>query len=301
MMNDGQRAVVSIPTSGPVPSLAVNVGDGALPTVIVIGAQKCGTSALHAYLAVHPEVSMSRPKELDFFIAERNWRRGPAWYRRHFDPSCPVRGESSPNYTAYPTWRGVPQRMADVVPDVRLIYLVRDPLDRIASQWIHNWSIRRERLPPAPAISRPSTYLHRSRYMFQLEQFLERFPSERILVLDQRDLLRRRIETLEQVFTFLGIDRSFRHPAFEREVHASQVKRRMSVPVAALERLVRHVPLARKVPMSVIRRVDRMVPRPSIERPDIMAALEPEALELLREDARKLRAFTGLSLSHWSV
>ena len=58
---------------------------GALPNLIVIGAQKCGTSGLHYYLSLHPEISMSRPKELNFFIEERNWPRGVDWYRRHFD------------------------------------------------------------------------------------------------------------------------------------------------------------------------------------------------------------------------
>src|ERR687894_2292944 len=74
----------------------------ALPNLIVIGAQKCGTSVLHYYLSLHPEVSMSRPKELNFFIEERNWPRGLDWYKSQFDGDARVRGEASPNYTAYP-------------------------------------------------------------------------------------------------------------------------------------------------------------------------------------------------------
>src|SRR5690606_18287453 len=97
---------------------------GALPNLIVIGAQKCGTSGLHYHLSLHPQVSMSKPKELNFFIAERNWPRGEAWYRRQFDPRAKVRGESSPNYTAYPQHTGVPERMHSLVPDAKLIYIV---------------------------------------------------------------------------------------------------------------------------------------------------------------------------------
>src|SRR6266480_7909195 len=81
--------------------------EGALPNLIVLGAQKCGTSGLHYYLSLHPEVWMSRPKELNFFLEERNWNRGVDWYRRHFDPDARVRGEASPNYTAYPHHLGV--------------------------------------------------------------------------------------------------------------------------------------------------------------------------------------------------
>jgi sulfotransferase family protein len=274
---------------------------GALPTLVVIGAQKCGTSALHAYLSVHPEVSMSRPKELDFFIAERNWPRGIDWYRRHFDPERRVRGESSPNYTTHPTWKGVPERMAELVPDVRLIYLVRDPIERMASQWVHNWSLRRENRSPVEALRGGSTYLHRSRYMFQLDRFLEVFPADRILVLEQGDLRRRRTETLERVFGFLGIETSFRDPSFAAEVHATGGKRRISAPGAALDRVIRRSPLGRVVPKGAISRLEGvMLPR-RIERPDIRAALPAESVELLREDAARLREFTGLPLDHWSV
>ena len=62
---------------------------GALPNLIVIGAQKCGTSVLHYYLSLHPEVSMSKPKELNFFIEERNWPRGVDWYKRAVRPRRP--------------------------------------------------------------------------------------------------------------------------------------------------------------------------------------------------------------------
>jgi hypothetical protein len=274
---------------------------GALPTVIVIGAQKCGTSALHAYLGVHPEISMSKPKELDFFLAERNWRRGLDWYRRHFDPRRPVRGESSPNYTAYPTWQGVAARVGEVVPGVKLIYLVRDPLDRIASHWVHNWSVRRELEAPAAALRRRSTYIDRSRYMYQLDQFLPHVRGDRILVLDQLDLRSRRSETLERVFRFLEVDPGFRHPSFAVEVHGTGGKRRMSHPAAAIQRRIGRSPLRRIVPAGAIARIDGALSRTEIERPDIRSALPPEALEALRGDARRLREFTGMALDHWSV
>src|SRR5438093_10024477 len=102
------------------------VAVGALPNLVVIGAQKCGTSGLHYYLSLHPEISMSRPKELNFFIAERNWPRGVEWYRRHFDPRAQVRGESSPNYTAFPQHTGVVERLHELLPEPRLVYLIRD-------------------------------------------------------------------------------------------------------------------------------------------------------------------------------
>jgi hypothetical protein len=84
-----------------------------LPNLIVIGAQKCGTTSLHYYLSLHPEIAMSRTKELHFF--SRRWRRGLRWYERQFRDPAPIRGESSPSYAFYPVWRDVPERMAEVV------------------------------------------------------------------------------------------------------------------------------------------------------------------------------------------
>jgi hypothetical protein len=274
---------------------------GALPTVIVIGAQKSGTSALHAYLGLHPEVSISSPKELDFFIAERNWPRGLDWYRSHFDADRPVRGESSPNYTAYPIWKDVPERMATVVPDAKLVYLVRDPLDRIASHWIHNWALRREMRAPEAAIRDDPIYLTRSRYMFQLDRYLALFSAEQILVLDQHDLRRNRHETLEQVYRFVGVDPGFRAATVDVDVNSTRPKRRISAVGAALDRGLRRTSLGRRVPAGAIPRLEALLLDGKIDRPDIRAALSQDALDVLADDAARLRAFTGLALDHWSV
>ncbi len=132
MLARGRESAVGLALSSPVAM------SGALPTFVIIGAQKCGTTALHSYLARHPEISMSRPKELDFFVAEKNWDRGLDWYRQRWNgPDKPIRGESSPNYTAYPNFDGVPERMVELLPDIKLIFMVRDPVDRVRSSYIH--------------------------------------------------------------------------------------------------------------------------------------------------------------------
>ena len=193
---------------------------GALPNLIVIGAQKCGTSVLHYYLSLHPEVSMSRPKELNFFIEERNWPRGVDWYKAHFDADATVRGEASPNYTAFPQHQGVPERMASVVPDAKLIYMVRDPLERIAAHWVHNYAKRREKGTLAETLIHPNTsYVTRSLYAMQLERFLAHYPKEQILVFQQSELRHQRMETLRRIFEFIGVDPDFNHPRFEQERH----------------------------------------------------------------------------------
>jgi hypothetical protein len=80
-------------------------GYAMLPNLVVIGGAKCGTTSLHHYLSLHPEIFMSHPKELDFFIEEANWNKGIRWYESKFKaPGKVIRGESSPRYTRYPTF-----------------------------------------------------------------------------------------------------------------------------------------------------------------------------------------------------
>jgi hypothetical protein len=275
---------------------------GALPNLVVIGAQKCGTSGLHYHLGLHPEISMSKPKELNFFIEERNWPRGEDWYRGHFDPRARVRGESSPNYTAYPHHLGVPERMQSLIPDARLIYVVRDPLLRIASHWVHNYAKRREKGDLRATLAHPNTsYILRSQYHMQLQQFLRYYPIERILVLQQSDFRRERMDSLRQVFEFVGVDPDFTHPSFERERHATARKTRATRLAARLERMSK-TRRGRLLPPKVWFALDERLPlRRPIERPDVRAALSDESLRVLREDAERLRELTGREFATWSI
>jgi Sulfotransferase domain len=283
---------------------AISRAETALPNLVVIGAQKCGTSGLHYYLSLHPEIAMSTPKELNFFIAERNWDRGVDWYARHFDPDARVRGESSPNYTAYPHHAGVPERMHSLIPDARLIYLVRDPVERIAAHWVHNYAKRREKGDVAATIMHPNTtYVIRSQYYMQLRQFLNRFPAERILVLDQQDLRHRRAETLRKAFSFLGVDPEFDDPGFVRERHRTGRKHRATKLGMRLEKLGKRT-FGGRLPRGFWFAERLLFLRRPIdvpETPDIRDALSPEVITVLREDADRLREFTGRSFDHWSL
>jgi hypothetical protein len=275
---------------------------GALPNLIVIGAQKCGTSGLHYYLSLHPEISMSRPKELNFFIAERNYPRGLDWYQAHFDPTAKVRGESSPNYTAYPQHVGVPERMHSIVPQAKLLYMVRDPIERMAAHWVHNFAKRREKGDlRATLLHQNTSYLARSHYYTQLQQFLRVYPLERVLLLEQEDLRIRRLETLRRVFEFVGVDPGFSHPRFSDERHKTARKTRATRLAMELERIgeTRH---GRHIPQLFWRAVGNLFPfRRAIRAPDVRAALPPETLRSLREDAERLRELTGREFATWSI
>lgn len=281
------------------------IARGALPNLIIIGAQKCGTSTLHYYLSLHPEVSMSEPKELNYFIEERNFHRGPEWYARHFDPRAKVRGEASPNYTAHPQRQGVPQRMAALVPDVKLIYIVRDPLERLAAHWVHNYAKRREKGTMAETFAAPGTsYVPRSMYARQLELFLEHYDREQILVIENTQLRGARLETLRRVFGFIGVEEDFQHPSFEHERHATARKKRATKMGMRLQKLSK-TSRGQKVPRKVWLAMDLALPlakpisKPPVE--EVQAALSEETISELRADADRLAEISGLDLSHWKL
>ncbi len=143
---------------------------GHLPTFICIGAMKCGTSSLHQYLGEHPQVAVSTPKETDSFL-ERN-EKDRTWYHGCFDSEAKAYGEVSPNYTKHPGFPDVPDRMHEMLPDVKLIYLVRDPIERAISHYVHNWTRCRVNKPVDDTFQpvEESWYLNVSRYYFQLSR-----------------------------------------------------------------------------------------------------------------------------------
>jgi hypothetical protein len=130
----------------------IDCGDDAmtLPTFVVIGAMKAGTVSLRHCLDDHPDVFLGGGGmfgEPNFFVAEHNWPRGRGWYESLFDGAdqAAVIGECSPCYTWAHVYRGVPERMAQVIPQARLVYVVRDPIARMQSMYMHQVSAGRER------------------------------------------------------------------------------------------------------------------------------------------------------------
>ncbi len=294
-----------VPGTPPAPRGGAPRTSVTLPTFIVIGAMKCGTTSLHYYLGLHPAIAVSRVKELNFFVAERNWGRGSAWYERQFPRAAPAVGEASPNYTAYPRFAGVPERMHSLVPDARLIYVVRDPVERIVSHYVHQVASGLERRPFAEAVTDPdrNDYVARSRYRLQLERYLRYYPPERILVLAAEDLRRDRAGTLGQVFAWLGVDPGFESRRLRFELHAGERKRVRSATGQRLGRAVRTV-LRRRLPLDLGWHAEELLVRPfsrPVPRPELPEALRSRLAEQLAPEAEWLRGFCGRDFEGWQV
>ena len=222
----GGRALARVRRS----ARALTVGLRLVPSFLIIGAARAGTTSLHAYLMRHPSVGAPTHKELHFF--DLNFDRGLDWYRRHFPVVVPanrnarITGEASPYYLFHPS---VPARVKETLPEVRLIALVRNPVDRAYSQ--HQLAQRQgrdelsfeaaiaaepsrlkgevERIRSEPGYDsvshRHHSYLARGLYAEQLERWYEHFPNEQLLVLRSEDLFADPPAVVGDVLRFLGL------------------------------------------------------------------------------------------------
>ncbi|MFZ5857532.1 MAG: sulfotransferase family protein [Chloroflexota bacterium] len=202
----------------------------ALPDFLVVGTQKGGTTSLFNYLIQHPQVLSPLRKELKFF--DSNYFRGLSWYRAHFPLRSKLRaaqaltGEASPYYMYHPT---APERIHAALPSVKLIAILRNPVDRAYSHYQHMVRVKREDLTFEQALEAESdrlageaekiaadasypqyrhiqySYLERGRYAEQLQTLFRLFPKENILILKSEDLYAEPAKVMETSFSFLGL------------------------------------------------------------------------------------------------
>ena len=276
-----------------------------LPDFIIIGAMKAATTSLHYYLNLHPQISMSREKELNFFVKKQNWKKGIDWYKSNFNNEKPLRGEASPNYTNFPFFKGVPERMHSVVPDIKLIYLVRDPVERILSQYVHKMADGWEGRSLEKGLSNLNTnrYVARSLYFMQIDQYLKFFPRENILVVNSDDLINNNRLAMKSIFEFLNVDGSFYDAKFLTTLHKSNRKRRKS-PTGQILRKRSIIKNIDKLPYSFRSHVDWLVFLPfsqKIKKPVLSESLKQRIIEYLQEDIAQLRKFTGQKFSNWCL
>ena len=290
-----------------------------MPTFFVIGAAKCGTTSLHEYLDLHPDISMSDVKEPRYFL-ERTGRTGnkPSGrdaYLGLFKEGTAARGESSPQYSAFPHQGGVPRAIRLEVENPRFIYLVRDPIERARSMVTNSKAspvkggrLRRD-MSLAEAfgdISRPldSVILAGGLYMTQINHFLEEFSRHSILVVDSDELRLAPESVLSRIFGFLGLADLSVAPeegiVMNRSDHLRE-KTRLYLALADLSflrKLVYRLPRNRRDALieNIRRPLSRPLPTEPME-PELRRQLE----ELYRPEVEKLREFTGMDFKSWSI
>jgi len=288
-------------------------GHGVLPTFFIVGAPKAGTTSLHHYLEQHPEIQMSAVKEPSFFAPSsdpltegaRVARRDD--YEALYDPAMTVRGDASPSYAMYPLRQGVPDRIKELVPDAKLVYVVRDPIERTISHYHQLVATSGERRPLEEALGDlgdpRSPCVCASLYALQLELYLRRFTQDQVLVIDQADLLMQRRPTLKKVFEFLEVDSSFESQQFDIEFLKSAGRR--TYPPGFTRFMMSSVrPRSQWIPPRIRRSLRLSVERvllPPLEMAELDDHLRSRLEDLYAGENQRLRSLTGKAFSAWSV
>ncbi len=276
----------------------------ALPNLVVIGATKAATTAVHSFLAEHPEIDMAVDKELNFFLDPAATSRLEE-YATFFDGACPLRGETSPLYTYAPNLPGIPGRIGEALPGVRLIYLVRDPVERALSDYVHYTALWGE---PDAAFEHPeypyNVFTAPSMYARQLEAFLAEFPRDQILVVDQAAMRADGPAAMREMFRFLGADETFSSDRFNERVNPAEERRRMS----GLGQWMRRSPLVtglKRMPARprefILRSARRAMFRAPLPAPEPDPGLRERLRATFKDDAMKLRELTGQEFPDWQV
>lgn len=214
------------------------------PNLFIIGASKTGTSALNAYLDIHPDVRMGDVKEPCFFVDQSELRR--FWPEMANQPvsndlgaylgnfsggeSVRYRGDASTFYAMAPSIAGVPSRIKAAVPDARIIYVVREPLARTISHYWQSVKAFREKRPIEVALRENPIFRETSNYPLQLAPYLEIFDRAQIHIVVAEELRTRRREVLAEVFEWLGL------PMIDFE-EGQLADRHVSPPTSRRERL----------------------------------------------------------------
>lgn len=209
-----------------------------LPNFIIVGASKSGTTTLYDYITAHPDVASASFKEVHFFDRNHNFKRGISHYRAQFPTIAQahyhkllhqkslVTGEASPLYLFHPL---APKRIAEAVPNVKLIALLRNPVERAYSQYQMNLRRGVESLSFKEAIEKEKdrllgerekiendenytsinyirySYLSREIYINQLKEWYNLFDIQQFLILKSEDFFNNPFSIINQVFYFLGL------------------------------------------------------------------------------------------------
>lgn len=261
--------------------------------VCIIGAMKSGTTTLHTYLNSHPSIGMSRIKEPEFFVEESRWHKGLDWYLSLMPEGAIWTGEASTSYAKYPEFKGVPERMASLAPKAKLIYIVRNPIKRTLSSYVHGVAKGWEQRSLDEALNNPEKSIHvmPSCYHLQLSQYLPYYDRSQIFITSLERLSSDKDNLMREIFCFIGLDENAWDPNFEARENTAEGRTRPT----ALTRAIMRLPAGRQLRGAIRRFVE-----PPIEKPRLSDRTLGMLTDFLRDDIDKFKATTGMSFDEWA-
>ncbi len=186
---------------------------GRMPDFLLIGGMKCGSTTLHDYLVEHPQLAEPRYKEPGFFSRPERFELGLAWYHDVFAGAQPgqLAFESSTCYSRHPHFGEVAPRIHEHLPDIKLVYIMRHPVDRLYSHYRHAM-LERHKKGTGPIVSLQAALAETDElfdtgcYLRQIEQFTAHYSRDRFFFLTLDELKTDPDAVLSRLQAFLGID-----------------------------------------------------------------------------------------------
>jgi hypothetical protein len=284
----------------------------ALPDFIIIGAQKAGTASMYHVLKHHPEVQMSSKKEVSFFNIEVRFQKGLPFYSSYFAHAEPgkVLGEATPNYLLCPK---TPKRIAEALPQAKLIASLRNPVHRAFSAWRMDISTGSETRPFAEAVRRVPGYIENGRYHQQLSRYLDSFPRGQFLILLFEDLKASPDRFYEEIFSFIGVEpRGVDPSVFGINPNIGGTPKWSTV-TAMLNAGFRARNAIRQTPLKGVvdnpwlyecgrwirNKITKWNRKPEVRHPKIDSETASYIIELLADDISNLSRLLDRNLQHW--
>jgi len=267
------------------------------PDFIIMGAMKSATSTLHTQLAMQPGIFMSTPKEPNYFSDDTEFARGELWYASLFEGALvgDICGESSTHYTKLPNYPLTVERMANYLDSPKLIYVMRHPVDRLISHYIHQWTQNEFKCDINQAIDECEELTAYSCYARQLEPYFKQYGQENVLPVFSEAIRLNPQDRLQRVADFIGLNR----PVIWEDI-ASQ-----NVSSERIRAFKGYGWLVESGLMTFLRRAlvpqcvrDKIKSNLTMQkRPDIDAAHLEKVVALFDDDLSRLGDFFGVELS----
>lgn len=273
--------------------------DDQRPDFLVIGAMKSATTTLHEQLARQPGLFMSHPKEPNFFSDDAIHARGWEWYASLFAgaPRGALRGESSTHYAKLPTFPHTLARMTDALPRIKLIYLMRDPIERLISQYRHQVNVGSVRVGIDEAIDRHPELVDYGLYARQLAPYIAEYGRDAILPLSFHRLTEHPQAVLDRIGRFLEVRQPLRWDFTLKPRNVTSQRLKPSALRQALVTLPILTPIRQAIVPRALAEPVKSLLRANVEVPE----LAPETTERLREihdaDLAQLGDWLGMSLT----
>ena len=229
------------------------------PDFVIVGAMKCGTSTLQTQLAAQDGVFMTTPKEPNFFSDDDIYAKGTDWYQALYTGAAPgdLTGEASTHYTKLPTYPETLSRMQNTLsPMPQIIYMIRNPLERAISHYIHEWTEARMGNDAATEFQRHPEIIDYSCYAMQITPFIEAVGADRIFLTSLEQIKTAPDAEFVRISQFLGLSKS---AAWQHDIEAQNVSaqraRRLPLQGVLLDNPIARVLRQTLVPKSLRTRI----------------------------------------------